>query len=47
MPGRSGDPHPCHLVEQRREEYILPCLALPQSWFTEQAGLLCLSKGYS
>ena len=32
-PGRSGDSHPCRLVEERREEYILPCPALPQLKF--------------
>ena len=29
-PGRSGDSHPCCLVEQQREEYVLPCPALPR-----------------
>ena len=28
-PGRSGDSHPCRLVE----EYVLPCPALPQLKF--------------
>ena len=32
-PGRSGDSHPCRLVEERREEYVLPCPALPQLKF--------------
>ena len=34
--GRSGNCHPQHLVEQRKEEYILPCPTLPQSLFAEQ-----------
>ena len=25
--------HPCRLVEERREEYVLPCPALPQLKF--------------
>ena len=33
IPGRSGDSHPCRLVEERREEYVLPCPALPQLKF--------------
>ena len=32
-PGRSGDSHPCRLVEERREDYVLPCPALPQLKF--------------
>ena len=32
-PGRSGDSHPRRLVEERREGYVLPCLALPQLKF--------------
>ena len=32
-PGRSGDSHPFRLVEERREEYVLPCPALPQLKF--------------
>ena len=32
-PGRSGDSHPRRLVEERREEYVLPCPALPQLKF--------------
>ena len=36
MPGRSGDSHPRCLVEERREEYVLPCPGLPQSLFAEQ-----------
>ena len=40
-PGRSGDSHPFRLVEERREEYILPCPALPQlkfvRWIDEDA----------
>ena len=31
--GRSGDSHPFRLVEERREEYVLPCPALPQLKF--------------
>ena len=32
-PGRSGNSHPFRLVEERREEYVLPCPALPQLKF--------------
>ena len=35
-PGRSGDSHPHRLLEEKREEYVLPCPALPQSLFAEQ-----------
>ena len=35
-PGRSGDSHPRRLVEERREDYVLPCPALPQSLFAGQ-----------
>ena len=36
MPGQSGNSHPRHFVEERREAYVLPCPALPQSLFAEQ-----------
>ena len=37
-PGRSGDSHPRRLVEERREEYVLPCPALPQLKFVRWTG---------
>ena len=37
-PGRSGDSHPRRLVEERREEYVLPCPALPQLKFVRWIG---------
>ena len=43
-PGQSGDSHPRHLVEERREEYVLPkvlpCPALPQSLSAGQVKIL-------
>ena len=39
-PGRSGDSHPRRLVEERREEYVLPCPALAQSLSTGQVKIL-------
>ena len=36
--------HSYHLVEQQREVYVLPCPALLQSLFAEQAGLRVLLK---
>ena len=36
MPGRSGDSHPRCLIQQQREEYVLHCPGLPQSFFAEQ-----------
>ena len=35
-PGRSGNSHPRHFVEERSKAYVLPCPALPQSLFAEQ-----------
>ena len=43
-PGRSGDSHPRCLVEEQREEYILPCPALPQSFSAGQVKILCKLK---
>ena len=43
-PGRSGDSHPRRLVEERREEYALPCPALPQSLSAGQVKILCELK---
>ena len=37
-PGRSGDSQPRRLVEERREEYVLPCPALPQLKFVRWIG---------
>ena len=39
-PGRSGNSHPRRLVEEQREEYVLPCPALPQSLFAGQVKIL-------
>ena len=39
-PGQSGDSHPRRLVEERREEYVLPCPALPQSLSAGQVKIL-------
>ena len=39
-PGLSGNSHPHRLVEERREKYVLPCPALPQSLSVGQVKIL-------